>query len=455
MKILFYSLNPSFFDEETFHFTWFPRAENQWKDVLQKNPNVSVCVVTQKPGMFLTDSNQKSSSLFDGKLKYIFLQNDELNYVASIIQGENPNVVVASSFWVTPFDWTSVQDSLLGEFLQKKGLNVIFHPSESSALCFDKNSTRLFLQNNSFNFPTGYEVHHELFWSERGKSEVKTNVYKEYILSKIQKLNYPVVIKDCYGLSSYGMEVCKTFNQAKAFLLSKKNNGNKIVEEYIDGLQFGVEVWGSSGKYEVSPSFLFSVNQYGITSPKQSIKVGPVKNEKLENEVLRICELLKFSGVAQFDVVYDGKKWFILDINPRLSGMSSCVACCENTSVVQKLINLACQNQTLQESDLFKTCLFKTDMFKTLDIKIKNQEQKILDELIKLPFVKCVNQTVNDLAKQHRESGFCELILCDDSFDLLLQDLDFLREKFPNIIEEQFYQTAKKMIFSIAKTIYC
>ena len=36
MKILFYSLNPSFFDEETFHFTWFPRAENQWKDVLQK-----------------------------------------------------------------------------------------------------------------------------------------------------------------------------------------------------------------------------------------------------------------------------------------------------------------------------------------------------------------------------------------------------------------------------------
>ena len=86
----------------------------------------------------------------------------------------------------------------------------------------------------------------------------------------------------------------------------------------------------------------------------------------------------------------------------------------------------------------------------TLDIKIKNQEQKILDELIKLPFVKCVNQTVNDLAKQHRESGFCELILCDESFDLLLQDLDFLREKFPNIIEEQFYQTAKKMIFSIA-----
>jgi hypothetical protein len=89
-------------------------------------------------------------------------------------------------------------------------------------------------------------------------------------------------------------------------------------------------------------------------------------------------------------------------------------------------------------------------LFKTLDIKIKNQEQKILDELIKLPFVKCVNQTVNDLAKQHRESGFCELILCDESFDLLLQDLDFLREKFPNIIEEQFYQTAKKMISSIA-----
>ena len=125
--------------------------------------------------------------------------------------------------------------------------------------------------------------------------------------------------------------------------------------------------------------------------------------------------------------------------------MSSSVACCQNTTVVQKLINLACQNQTLQKSDLLKT-----ELFKTLDIKIKNQEQKILDELIKLPFVKCVNQTVNGLAKQYRESGFCELILCDDSFDLLLQDLDFLREKFPNIIEEQFYQTAKKMIFSIA-----
>ena len=58
------------------------------------------------------------------------------------------------------------------------------------------------------------------------------------------------MIKETSGLSSYGMDVVTTFNQARHVLLSKKNNGDRVVEEFLDGISFGIEVYGTDGKYK-------------------------------------------------------------------------------------------------------------------------------------------------------------------------------------------------------------
>ena len=89
--------------------------------------------------------------------------------------------------------------------------------------CFDKTLTENFLSANGFFVPKSVHVNHELFWAERGNTQIKTNVYKEYVLSRIKSLNFPVIIKDTVGLSSYGMCVANTYAEAVHHLRSGKS----------------------------------------------------------------------------------------------------------------------------------------------------------------------------------------------------------------------------------------
>ena len=172
-----------------------------------------------------------------------------------------------------------LKDSIVAEILEKNGVGTVCPSKSTQLICFDKKNTADFLRLNNFPCPPSVYVHHEYFWAERGNREIAVNNYKDFVLSEIQKMRYPVVIKDCVGLSSYGMEVAVSFAQAVHYLKNGRNVSDRLVEEYIDGLHFGTEIYGRNGKYRVMPPLLFSVNRYGITSPKLSVKMGPVVSD--------------------------------------------------------------------------------------------------------------------------------------------------------------------------------
>ena len=88
-------------------------------------------------------------------------------------------------------------------------------------LCFNKYETHLFLKENNFNTANAVYVNHDLFFSAGSKKEIKDNVYREAIFNQIRKLNYPLLIKDNVGLSSYGMQIINSFGEAKAYFNSK------------------------------------------------------------------------------------------------------------------------------------------------------------------------------------------------------------------------------------------
>lgn len=234
------------------------------------------------------------------------------------------------------------------------------------------------------------------------------------------------------------MEVVSSFREAKSYLLSKKNNADKLVQELIIGEQFGIEIYGTKKNYTISKPFLFSVNKYKITSPKQSIKIGPVekskyKIKKLNKEITRLANLLNLNGIAQIDLVFDGKNWFFIEINPRISGMTNTV--CESfyTNILilltQKALNL-------------KT---KIKNHKIMSIKLPLISEDEFNQLKKIEFIKQINQTENENAKQKRETGYCEIII-DEKNGTLKQNLDKLKTNFPNLIEENFYIQAINML---------
>lgn len=414
MKIVIYSSNSNFFDGNLFHYYNFPSNTSFWNDFLDKNPDCNLIFVTELPGLFLLDLKNNELCETSDKITY-FIKTPDADFISEL----HPDLAIAASFWVTPYDWLPVKDAMIAEELRKRNVKVICNPLETTLLSFDKNETASFLKSHGFNAAKGVYVNHELFWGERNHSEIKNNFYKESVFFRIKQLNLPLIIKDTTGLSSYGMEVVHTYNEAIGFLRSKKNNGDKLVEEFIPGLQFGTEIHGSKEKgYVVFDPFMFSVNQYGITSPKQSIKLGPFacdeyRISQLKKELSRLAELLEINGVCQVDLVFNEKekKWYIIEINPRLSGMT----------------------QALYESKNKET---------VMALKLPNLDEEKLAEIKKLSYVKHISQVVNDAAKQRRECGYCEIIFSCSKKNPELEDLKL---KFPDLIDIGFYKQAVSM----------
>ena len=347
--------------------------------------------------------------------------------------------------------------------MRGQGVKVVSHSAAAQAICFDKKSASDFLRANGFSCAKSVYVDYELFWAERKKSEVCHNVYREYVFRQIERLSFPVIIKDTVGLSSYGMEVVHTAGAVKNYLESKKFNSNRLVEEFLDGPQFGTEVHvtkraDGAASVDVFPPLLYSVNQYGICSPKQSVKLGPLtmprfKCAELKSELERLARLLDFEGIAQVDLVFHKDKWHIIEINPRLSGSSAAIALIKGKTLPRILTDfaLAAAGQG-GESVPPKEDLWKENPPLYLNIKFPNLTPEQMEALYALPYVHYLCQTDNDAAKQRREMGFCEILIggSPKPDDLLLQ-LKEIEEKFPKIIEPTFFDTAKKMLAFLLK----
>ena len=431
----------------------YPSSFGQFASLKKKYPDFNFTIVMQKPGMFLYDENTNENEKKIEGIKYIFVEDseehkDDYKRMAEIIAEEKPDIALAVTYWTQPFDWMSIKDSLIAEILNEKGIKTICHTAKSSLISFDKNLTHDFLEKNSFNCAKGIFINHDLFYAERRSPVIKENIYKEYILNEIEKMQYPLVIKDTLGISSFGMDLVKTFQEAKSLLFSKKTNADRLVESYIPGLSFGLEIYGSREKgWIISPPLINSVNQFGLTSPKQNVKLGPLftkeMSEKfhlseLNSEMLRLADLLDLRGIAQIDLVYHENKWYIIEINSRLSGMTQTIACSAGCSIYE-LILLA-----------GGVINIKPDYKFAMNIKFPILSKEELEKLYSLDFVYAVNQIENKEAKQLREVGYTEVIFGHtESLNQTMQELDTLNALFPDKMEKRFYDNAWLLFESI------
>ena len=455
MNIVIYSTNSNNFDGPSYHYTNLPSNAKNTERVLADFFGADCftkhhfTIVSELPGMFLLDLQGNELAVKSEHFDYKILPQKQENppeEVAAIIEGYKPDLVIAATYWVTPFDWLPIKDAQVADILKATGIKVICNTLDVSLMSFDKIQTHSFLELNGFPVAKAVYVHHELFWAERNRAELKENPYKESVFYRIKNMNFPVIIKDTSGLSSYGMEVCHTFGQVKNFLNSKKNNGDKIVEEFIKGPQFAMEIWGTpESGYKIFKPFMVSVNQYGITSPKQSVKIGPVEGAEtfegvsaananafplplLNSELLRLAKLIKVNGICQVDFGWDeeNKRWVIFELNPRLSGMT----------------------QLQFESQLGCPCGKERP---AMSLKFPILEPDVLQKLSQIPFVKHVTQTVNDQAKQNREHGYCEVVLTAGTFNELRQNLITLDNEFSAFMEKSFFNTAMQLFSQILR----
>ena len=450
MRIVFYSSNSNIYKEETFKISVMPRNSVTFCEFCEAHPEHEFFCVTQKPGMFLPEEVSGSHRAAEEDLKtagsrrgaeevskiagshgsfsplpnvkYLPLETDTDSF-AECVASFKPDLAIAMTFWIEPYDWLPVSDALVAEKLRGHGVRAICHSVQTALICFDKWRFHNELARLGFDVPAAVFCDHDLYFCAGSNKDVLRNIYKESVLSQIQALKLPVIIKDTTGLSSYGMTVAHTYGEVTGYLNSKRNNSNRLIEEFIKGRQFGLEIYGVPGAYTVLPPFEFSVNQYGITSPKQSVKYGPCQlPEVLRDMMLRLAEGLGLCGAAQVDLILDDKgDWHIIEINPRLSGMSYTYAAVCGLSVFDMLYNTVIEPVEIT-AELKKF---------VISLKLPLMSESQMKELLSQPGVKILNQTNDLAAKQEREKGFCECIIAAQEKEILQNAVARFEELFP------------------------
>ncbi len=404
MRIVFFSSNSNLNDETSVWSRQTPDCAALWKKSGLPLKH-EIIIYTQAPGMFLLDMEGNRLVKQNPDIRYIFARGDSAQEMAEEIISLRPELAVAATFWTRPFDWLSIKDSMIAEHLRKNGIRTFCPSTQTATDCFDKWRTHGLLERYGFETPESVYIHHELFMNAGNRRELKSNVYRDSVLEQISNLSFPVIVKDTTGLSSFGTDRLETYDEVLKLLHSKKFTSDKITEEYVSGMQFGMEIYGTDGNYTIFDPFIISTNKYGITSPKQNVKAGPVRNEKyqisrLKSSVLEFLRKINYSGAAQLDLIFTGEKWFIIEINPRLSGMSWGTS----FSCGKTLYELLAESASSPQTNL------NPHMNYTLDIKMPLTDEKTLSKLSEDPHVLFVSRTENPKAVQLREKGFCQVI---------------------------------------------
>ena len=331
MRVIFYSSNSNYYELTSFVNTTYPSFDKLWTDFCSSKKEHQFFTVSQQPAMFMPSST-------------IIVESYDTKEFAQKILELKPDLAIAASFWITPYDWLGLKDSFIADELRKAGVRTICHSKETALLCFDKYRTAAFFETQNFNHAPGLFVDHDLFFCAGNQTEVCDNVYKESVYRQLKEMEYPLIIKNPVGLSSYGMTVVNSYSEAYGYLNSKKNNSNRLIEKFLQGEQFGAEIYGHDGNYTVMPPFRLSVNQYGITSPKLCEKTGPIENseyktDELKKELLKLAKALALNGFAQVDLIFSEEKWYIIEINPRLSGMTTTYAAAAGMNFYEYIYN--------------------------------------------------------------------------------------------------------------------
>ncbi|MEH7180828.1 ATP-grasp domain-containing protein [Neobacillus vireti] len=249
---------------------------------------------------------------------------DELKGQIRLLQQRGHEIVVITSF-VDNYVYTA---SLLADEFCNNLLS-----TDAISIMENKEKTRTFFSNQSFT-PEFKLV------SKKAQLPVELD---------LNNFHFPVVVK--YASSTGSRDVLfasnlKELGKNVGKLRTKNPNETIIIEEYVDGDQYLVEVlvtnWqiqiGAIIKQEITKGKRFIVTGYGVLA-----EVPYYIEESLLNVIEIIVSLLAFkNGAFHLELRLTEDGWKLIEINPRISGgaMNKMIQAAHGYSLVEETLKM-------------------------------------------------------------------------------------------------------------------
>lgn len=369
--------------------------------------------------LFYTDGVLKDN-WFPGEIEKVDVNLTVQDISCKLLEW-NPDVVISISL---P-DNNCMRDSVIREELARYNIPVVIHPLNTMIKLCNKWDTVRYLREAGFNVPNSFLISGDLY-NKRG---VEYKCYFDVIKQKIFQLNFPVLIKPLWDSMSLGI---KKFDDSDTLLTWLNDEGivtDVLVEEFIQGELFGIEVVGSNGSYYCHPLIKKSMScDSDNLIPFDHIRFGPINDsryniERLTDELIKIAKFLELFGSVEFELIFHKEIFYIIEINPRVSGLTNLSSSISGENIYSQLLNLA------EDKWFLPTEKKEIDVYKA-EVPLNNLDEHILKELNIFENIECINEVL-----YHDGSKQSKMIIGGENFNDLLQQLKEINTKF-NIIDK-------------------
>jgi len=130
----------------------------------------------------------------------------------------------------------------------------------------------------------------------------------------------PYIAKPVYGSGSFGVRLLDTATDVAGFFDGCSKPENWLVQEYLPGKSYSIEVIGKPGSYKTYQiTEIHTDENYDcrmVTCPCNELTAA--QKSSLSDTAIKIAELLELKGIMDIEAILSGGKMKILEIDARI-----------------------------------------------------------------------------------------------------------------------------------------
>lgn len=167
------------------------------------------------------------------------------------------------------------------------GIKVLIQPSYMVQICLDKGRTMAFLEDHGFTVPRTWSGSCQVLW-EKDKA---------------------LIVKPCKGNGSKEVTIVRSQEELRNLKLE-----GKVIQDYIEGDEYTV------GVFRWKEGTVYTIAFKRILRAGFSYRVELVKDIALEDLAKKVASLFLLEGYMNIQLRKRNGKYYIFEINPRISG---------------------------------------------------------------------------------------------------------------------------------------
>ncbi len=247
-----------------------------------------------KGKVFATDSSELAPALYEADEHFIVPRVDEPGYLERILEICKEYNITGVLSLIDP------ELSVLAKNKQKFldiGTTPIVSDYDVIERSFNKYDFNEFLKNNGFNSMKCY-VDLETF-------------FKDY---SVEVIDFPVFVKPVEGSAS--ININKVHSKEELELLFSRYD-NLMIQEYMDGIEYGVDVYIDLISSELVSAFIKEKLKMRAGETDKSVSVI---DDKLLDLVKDFVKVAGYKGIIDIDIFKVNNEYYISEVNPRFGG---------------------------------------------------------------------------------------------------------------------------------------